>query len=197
MAAMLLSFALLSGGPTADVANASQTTALSSQATQQTPTGNVAAKSAANDRASGKSSPSATAPCAGNSTGTSPPQTPCNPRVRKHRTQKPPAADPAGGPSKTVVRNGSAEEPGVELGPGVSEQQASQQQQKTSQMLLTADANLKTAAARHLSSEQQETVRQIKSYMEQSKAAADDGDVQRAYNLATKANLLSAELVGH
>jgi len=40
-------------------------------------------------------------------------------------------------------------------------------------------------------------VKQIKSYMEQAKGAAKDGDVQRAYNLAVKANLLSAELAEH
>jgi hypothetical protein len=32
--------------------------------------------------------------------------------------------------------------------------------------------------------------------MEQAKEAENDGDVQRAYNLALKANLLSAELAG-
>jgi hypothetical protein len=39
-------------------------------------------------------------------------------------------------------------------------------------------------------------VKQTKSYMDQAKKALDDGDLQRAYNLALKANLLSAELVG-
>jgi hypothetical protein len=33
--------------------------------------------------------------------------------------------------------------------------------------------------------------------MEQATAAKNSGDVQRAYNLAVKANLLSAELAGH
>jgi len=40
-------------------------------------------------------------------------------------------------------------------------------------------------------------VKQIKSYLEQANKAAKDQDWQRAHNLAVKANLLSAELVGH
>ena len=67
---------------------------------------------------------------------------------------------------------------------------------RTDQLLASSDANLKKISGRQLSDGQQDTVKQIKSYMEQAKVAKDDGDVQRAYNLAMKANLLSAELAG-
>jgi hypothetical protein len=40
-------------------------------------------------------------------------------------------------------------------------------------------------------------VKQIKSYLEQANKALIDGDVQRAHNLAVKANLLLVELLGH
>ena len=40
-------------------------------------------------------------------------------------------------------------------------------------------------------------VDQIKNYMRQSRTADGDGDIERAYNLALKANLLSQELARH
>lgn len=70
------------------------------------------------------------------------------------------------------------------------------QLKSTNDLLTTSDENLKTISGRQLTASQQDTVKQIKSYMEQAKTAANDGDVQRAHNLAVKANLLSAELAG-
>jgi hypothetical protein len=122
-------------------------------------------------------------------------------KTKKHnRSNK--AATPAGTPAdatppKTVVRNGGTADPSVDLSPGVNPQQASHQKANTNQLLATSDANLKKIAGHPLSASQQDTVKQIKSYMEQAKDAANDGDVQRAYNLALKANLLSADLAGH
>ena len=104
---------------------------------------------------------------------------------------------PAGsGPTKTVVPNGGTADTTVNLSPGLSPQQASHQIESTNQLLATSDANLKKIAGRQLSANQQDTVKQIKSYMEQARTAANGGDGRRAYNLAVKANLLSAELVG-
>jgi len=108
-----------------------------------------------------------------------------------------PAATPATGtPPKTVVRNGSAADPTVDLSPAPGPQEASRAQ-AYNQLLATTDANLQKISGRQLSPDQEDTVKQIKSYLEQAKGAAKDGDVQRAYNLAVKANLLSAELAGH
>jgi hypothetical protein len=122
-------------------------------------------------------------------------------KTRKHhRTHKAvaPAGTPAGtGPTKTVVRNGGTADPTVALSPDLSPQQASRQMESTKQLLATSDANLKKISGRQLSANQQDTVKQIKSYMEQANTAKNDRDFQRAYNLAVKANLLSAELVGH
>lgn len=117
-------------------------------------------------------------------------------RTRKHKTHA--AEVPAAtGPTKTVVRNGGTPEPTIDLSPRVSQQQTSHQLEETNQRLAAADANLKKIAGRQLSASQQDTLKQIKSYLVEAKAAKDGGDVQRAYNLAVKANLLSAELAGH
>jgi hypothetical protein len=115
------------------------------------------------------------------------------------KTHRAPKADNPTGtePTKTVIKNGGTTEPAVDLSPTVSEQQAKRESSETNKQLEAADANLKKIAGRELSPSQQDTVKQIKNYMEQAKAAAADEDVQRAYNLAVKANLLSAELAGH
>jgi hypothetical protein len=142
----------------------------------------------------------ATAPCTENSQAASgvksdckPAATPANKTRKRHHKALAPAAT---GPRKTVVRNGGTTDPTVDLSPGLSRQQASHQIDSTNQLLAASNENLKKISGRALSANQQDTVTQIKSYMEQAKEAENDGDVQRAYNLALKANLLSAELAG-
>ncbi len=106
-------------------------------------------------------------------------------------------AAPNAPPGKKVVRNGGTADPVVQLAPGMSAEQASSQRQSTTQLLGTTDANLKEISTRQLSTSQQDSVSQIRKYMEQAKAAEADGDVQRAHNLASKALLLSDDLVKH
>jgi hypothetical protein len=122
-------------------------------------------------------------------------------KTKKHRRRHKPVASagtPAeAGPTKTVIRNGGTADPALDLSPGLSPQQASHELESTNQLLAASDTNLKQISGRQLSAVQQDTVKQIKSYMEQAKGAANDGDMQRAYNLARKASLLSAELAGH
>jgi len=156
---------------------------------------------------SSQSSAATTAPCPqGSPTGSSP-KSDCKPakstvaKTRKRRPAPKPVvpSETAGatGPTKTVVvRNGGTADPAVALSPGVSPQQASRETDSTNKLLAASDANLEKVSGRQLSANQQDTVKQIKSYMDQAKAAAASGDVQRAYNLAVKANLLSAELAG-
>jgi hypothetical protein len=112
-------------------------------------------------------------------------------------TQSKPATQPSTDPSKRVVRDGGTSEPSIQLAPEVSEEQASEQSQTTIQLLASTDENLKIASGRSLSAEQQDTIKQVKNYVNQARAATTDGDVQRAYNLAVKANLLSVDLVNH
>ncbi len=85
----------------------------------------------------------------------------------------------------------------VQLAPPMSEEQASSQRQSTSQLLAATDANLKQISSRQLNATQQDSISQIKKYMEQAKAAEKAGDVQRAHNLASKAVMLSDDLAKH
>ena len=121
------------------------------------------------------------------------PKTTARKRRRKHTA----TATPGPAPEKKVVRNGGTTDPVVQLAPGMSEEQASSQRQSTTQLLATTDANLKQISTRQLGQTQQDSVSQIRKYMEQAKAAEKAGDVQRAHNLASKALLLSDDLVKH
>lgn len=94
-------------------------------------------------------------------------------------------------PPKKVVRQGSTADPTTQLAPGISQEQASRQRQTTTQLLSSTDAALQQFSGQQLSSDQQETVAQIRKFMQQSKAADKDGDSQLAYKLALKAHLLS------
>jgi hypothetical protein len=119
-------------------------------------------------------------------------------------TQEPAAAKPHGPvrkkhaapvpgqpPPKKVVREGSTADPTTQLAPGISLEQASRERQTTTQLLSSTDAALLQLSGRQLSSDQQETLAQIRKFMQQSKAADQDGDPQLAYKLALKAHLLS------
>jgi hypothetical protein len=102
---------------------------------------------------------------------------------------------PNSGPRKRIVRRGSTTDPTIQFSPGLTQQQASAQRQNTSQLLAGTDANLKKVSIRQLTPAQQDAVNQIRRYMEQAKAADASGDLQRAHNLAFKAQLLSDELL--
>ena len=108
-------------------------------------------------------------------------------------------------PKKTVVENTPPEPtPAPQTPPqqqqqgqltaSVSHNDALQQKLDTQQLLDATDNNLRSVT-RSLSSDEQVMVAHIRSYMQQSKNATTDGDLERAYNLALKAHLLSDELV--
>jgi len=99
------------------------------------------------------------------------------------------------GTKKTVVRHGSTAEPITQLSPGITQQQAAQQRQRIQQALASTDSNLQKLSGTQLTPDKQETVGQIRKFMEQSKEASKSGDLQRAENLAQKAQLLSKDLV--
>lgn len=65
--------------------------------------------------------------------------------------------------------------------------------QSTEQLLQTAENNLRRVT-RQLNDGEQAMLRQVRNYITQSRTASRDGDLERAYNLAMKANLLSGEL---
>ena len=129
-----------------------------------------------------------------------PPKQPA-PKSKKTSTKKlrkkPTETASTGSAEKKVVKNGGTVDPAVQLAPSVSDEQASQQRNSTSQLLATTDTNLKQLSARQLTVTQQDSVSQIRKYMEQAKTAEAAGDVQRAQNLASKALMLSDDLVKH
>lgn len=90
------------------------------------------------------------------------------------------------------MRQGGAAEPSIQLAGG---DQASQKRDDTSRMLGSAEANLRKIAGLQLSAAQEDTVSQIRQFIDQSKAALADGDVERGNTLAWKAQVLSEDLV--
>jgi hypothetical protein len=104
---------------------------------------------------------------------------------------------PANPPRKIVIRHGSTPEPTAQLAPGMTQEQARHQRQNTEQLLVSTETNLQQLAGRSLNSSQQETVGQIRNYMAGARSALQGGDTQRAHTMASKAQLLSDDLVKH
>jgi hypothetical protein len=122
---------------------------------------------------------------------TEPPTKAAKPKRRRKHTA---VSKTESAPEKKVVRNGGTGDPVVQLAPGMSQEQASRQRQTTSQMLASTETNLKQISLRTPDAGQQDSVKQIRKYMEQAQTAEKAGDVERAKNLASKALLLSEEL---
>jgi len=132
------------------------------------------------------------------------------PQPAKHRRRKPPptpattaqsteaTAPPPAPSSNTAVAMGrppaSEPTPDTAIGADVTSAQLSQQKQNTAQLLDTTEKTL-NGLSRNLSHDEEEMVAQIRSYVAQSRKATTDGDFERAYNLATKAHLLTDALV--
>jgi len=93
-----------------------------------------------------------------------------------------PPANPAEPPADTAIAA------------DVSNAQLTHQKQTTAQLLDETEKTL-NGLNRTLSHDEEGIVVQIRSYVAQSRKATTDGDFERAYNLATKAHLLSDALV--
>jgi hypothetical protein len=89
------------------------------------------------------------------------------------------------------VRQGGTSETSIQLAGGATAPRGD----TVNQMLATSEANLKKINRQQLDSSQQDMVNQIHQFMDQSKAAVTNGDLERARTLAWKAQLLSDELV--
>jgi hypothetical protein len=126
---------------------------------------------------------------AGSASGTSPSG------IRKRRKSTAPAPD--GAPRKIVVREGGASEPAAQIAPGITPAEATRQRQNAEQLLVSTDDQLKRLAGRTLDARQQETVGQIRNYMDGARSALKEGDVRRASTLAEKAHLLAEDFVKH
>jgi hypothetical protein len=124
-------------------------------------------------------------------------QTNCTPVTRKKKKHHAaaPAANSDSSNSTKVVRNGSTSEPIVAISPAETQQQAIQELSTTNQLLTNADANLRQLSRRQLTEDEEGTVKQIQVYIQQARAAVKNGEAQRAYILANKADMLSTDLV--
>ena len=124
------------------------------------------------------------------------PATPADPVASSPESSAPPAATSSAPtncpPPKVIVRHGGTSEQSIQLAGGSG---GTSQRDTANQMLGATEANLKKIAGNQLTPSQQEMVNQIRQFMEQSKAAVGDGDLERARTLAWKAQLLSEELV--
>ncbi len=84
--------------------------------------------------------------------------------------------------------------PDTSINAPMTNQQADRERQQTAGLLGSAENNLANIH-RSLNVDEQNMVSQIRNYIAQSRKAMSDGDLERAYNLANKANLLSSELM--
>jgi hypothetical protein len=107
------------------------------------------------------------------------------------------APPPTGEPLKIVVREGGASEPAAQIVPGMTPAETTRQRQNAERLLGSTGDQLKQLASRPLDEQRQETVEQIRNYMEGVRSALKEGDVQRANTLAEKAHLLAEDLVKH
>jgi hypothetical protein len=114
-------------------------------------------------------------------------------RKRRKRT----ASAREGAPRKIVVREGGAVEPAAQMAPGITPAEATRQRQNAERLLGSADDRLKQLAGRTLDARQQETVGQIRNYVDGARSALKESDVRRANTLAEKAHLLAEDLVKH
>ncbi len=103
----------------------------------------------------------------------------------------------SGSPKRVVVKEGGAPEPEVQLAPGMTGEQESHQRLHTDQLLASTDANLKQILQGKVDATRQDTISQIRNFMDQARAAVKAGDLQRGHNLALKAHLLSDDLLVH
>jgi type IV secretory pathway VirB10-like protein len=132
------------------------------------------------------------------------PQKPKPPPRHRRKPVQPPATSPENTPvtstgNATVAAAHPAPSPAegapdTAIAADASSQQVSQQKQTTADLLAAAEKNLKSVN-RALNHDEQAMVAQIKTYIDQSRKATSENDFERAYNLATKARLLSDALV--
>lgn len=98
-------------------------------------------------------------------------------------------------PPKIIVQQGGTNDTSIQLAGGPSVDAAVPKIKAINQLLETTDQNLKKASERQLTSMQLDTVTQTRQFMDLSKKAINDGDLERARTLAWKAEVLSEDLV--
>ncbi len=101
---------------------------------------------------------------------------------------------PPAAPRKIVVRRGGAKEPATLIAPGMTPAEAARERQSAEQWLRSTGDQLPQLEVLP-DVHQQETVVQIRNYMDGARSALQEGDVRRASTLAEKAHLLAEDLL--
>lgn len=119
------------------------------------------------------------------------------PKPRKPLPRKPAQPTPAqpsqAEPPKPEPVRPTAPDDSVQITADVPRAAVQSQMQSTEQLLRSSQGRL-ASLNRSLSDSEQGMLRQARNYIAQSSQALQSGDVERAYNLAVKANLLTNEL---
>lgn len=121
------------------------------------------------------------------------PPPPVTAKPKPKPRKRPSAKKPEEQKDKTVVTEGSETTTNDQLSAGIPEDAATQQKRSTAHLRETTENNLRSIT-RSLNSDEQAVLQQIRMFLSQSRAADSDGDIERAYRLAVKAQLLSEEL---
>lgn len=134
----------------------------------------------------------------GPSSQTTAPADKSTPTPPKHKHKKkpaqPPSSDSSDTPSKKVVTHGSTQAPTTHLSQSLTDEESLKAKAANTDLLNQAGSNLQKVSSRPLTDEQKETADQVRKFIEQSKTADQEGDLQRAGTLANKAKLLSDSL---
>jgi outer membrane biosynthesis protein TonB len=115
------------------------------------------------------------------------------PKTHRRRSAKKVVPPPAPEQPNTSVKEGGDVPAAGQLSAGIPEDEATRQRRSAAELRNATEKNLQNIT-RQLSSDEQAMVQQIRAYVAQSRSADEGGDIERAYNLAVKANLLSGEL---
>jgi hypothetical protein len=103
---------------------------------------------------------------------------------------EPPGDEPAPAPAPPPAAPPAES---VQITAAVPPAAANDQRRNTEQMLQTTENTLRRVT-RGLTESEKAMMQQAQSYITQARAAIHDGDLERAYNLAVKANLLATAL---
>ena len=114
---------------------------------------------------------------------------------RRPRRRKPASTAATNNPPKPTPKQEAPQpDSNIQITAEMPQNVANERRQQTEGFLQAAEANLKKIN-RSLSDGEESMQRQVRNYITQSRLAMQDGDLDRAYQFANKAQLLSQELV--
>lgn len=130
------------------------------------------------------------------------------PRTTAKKTTAAPVSVPAAAPTQPPPANnnqtvaslrpphgpGSGTPPDTAIAAAMPSEAVTRQKENTAQIVDATENSLKSLS-RQLSDEEKSMKSQIQSYLQQSRKATTDGDFERAFNLAKKAQLLVEALI--